>query len=257
MGLGSRRIFIGDIHGDSEKLWDLIKELRLSKEDEVIFLGDYIDKGEDSKGVLKILKQVKKEIPSTRFLWGNHDLMLYDWLMHGDPTYINTVDGVKTLQNLIGDRVKYSREGVLYGFPLETDSTGFLNIDRKVKEFLLQEYGWLFNCLEFTADYPEQVAVHGGLNFTKPDPIKDTSNYQKVNIRLNVEGNPLKKPIIVGHTAYKKITLTPDKKMIMIDTGCGLTGTNGKLSALLYYIEMDLYMDNKGKDICVESLNRF
>ena len=64
---------IGDIHGCLKTLKVLLKTLNLKENDELIFLGDYIDRGPDSKGVLDLLMGLK----NARFLMGNHeDLML-------------------------------------------------------------------------------------------------------------------------------------------------------------------------------------
>lgn len=260
---GKRRIFIGDIHGEYTKLKDLLEDLHIQPEDELIFLGDYIDRGKDSKGVLEILRKLKEKLPNVRLLWGNHELHLYEWLTENNPVYIETTEGISTLRNLVGGKVHFSDSGVLYGIPGDSDvkeeDIGFLtghisrdytkgvrNITKEVKEEVLETYQWLFDCMESEADYPEQVAVHGGLNFTKPDPIKDTSLFQKVNMRMFVSGSPLDKPIIIGHTPQKDITVTSDGKMVVIDTGCG---SGGELSALIYYPEIGIYMDKDGREV--------
>ena len=36
---------IGDVHGCSKTLSDLLSRLRLDKDDQVVFIGDYIDRG--------------------------------------------------------------------------------------------------------------------------------------------------------------------------------------------------------------------
>ena len=66
-----QRIFaIGDIHGMADKLRDLLQRLPLSADDTVIFLGDYINRGPDSKGVLDTLLAFRQEHPNTVFLLG-------------------------------------------------------------------------------------------------------------------------------------------------------------------------------------------
>ena len=52
-----RTIIIGDVHGCVDELSDLIYELRLTKKDTLIFVGDLIDKGPDSPGVIKLISQ--------------------------------------------------------------------------------------------------------------------------------------------------------------------------------------------------------
>jgi len=227
----ARRIFIGDIHGESDQLLSLLYQLNIQESDEIIFLGDYIDKGKDTLGVLNILKILNQELPSTRFLWGNHDLMFYEWLTDKNPVYEQTYEGQQTIKQLLNEE-EPSHQG-------------------KIR--LLNQYKWLFNKLEFHAEYPEHVAVHGGLNFTKADPINDTTPYEKVNTRMFISGSPIHKPIIIGHTPQPEIRLTSDKKMVNIDTNCG---AGGYLSALIYHKELNLYTDKDGNLIDGMSHNK-
>lgn len=71
----NRLIAIGDIHGEVGKLNSLIDKLDLQKQDRVIFLGDYIDRGKHSKEVIERILNLSKEIECV-FLKGNHEDML-------------------------------------------------------------------------------------------------------------------------------------------------------------------------------------
>jgi serine/threonine protein phosphatase 1 len=70
---------IGDIHGELEKLEDLLEFLPLRAEDRLVFLGDYVDRGPDSKGVVDRLIALGRERDCT-FLLGNHEAMFLDFL---------------------------------------------------------------------------------------------------------------------------------------------------------------------------------
>ena len=74
---------IGDIHGESEKLRELIASLPLEAGDELIFLGDYVDRGPDPSGVIDTLLELEQSHPCV-FLLGNHESMLLDF--HVWPT---------------------------------------------------------------------------------------------------------------------------------------------------------------------------
>jgi len=52
---------IGDIHGELEALEDLIEALPLRSDDRLIFMGDYVDRGPDSRGVVDYLVALAKE----------------------------------------------------------------------------------------------------------------------------------------------------------------------------------------------------
>ena len=65
---------IGDIHGCLDKVVRLLEVLRYdSATDRLIFLGDYIDRGPDSKGVLDLLLRLQRDNAANVFLMGNHE----------------------------------------------------------------------------------------------------------------------------------------------------------------------------------------
>ena len=75
-----RYIAIGDIHGCKNQLEKLLDKISFCQEDHLIFLGDYIDRGNDSKGVLDLLIKLKSEHPNITFLRGNHEALLLNIL---------------------------------------------------------------------------------------------------------------------------------------------------------------------------------
>lgn len=66
---------IGDIHGELAKLQRLLaKTLDVAQPaDRLVFLGDYVDRGPDTRGVIELLLQLREERPNTVFLRGNHE----------------------------------------------------------------------------------------------------------------------------------------------------------------------------------------
>ena len=72
-----RTLAIGDIHGCNTALTNLLQVARLRREDRIIFLGDYIDRGPSSKDVLETLINLQKS-SSPVFLRGNHEVMILD-----------------------------------------------------------------------------------------------------------------------------------------------------------------------------------
>ena len=67
-----RELVIGDIHGYSRALEGLLDEVKPTQNDRLTFLGDYIDRGPDSRRTLDILMQLSR-ITHPRFLMGNHE----------------------------------------------------------------------------------------------------------------------------------------------------------------------------------------
>ena len=80
----NRTIAIGDIHGCSAALEALLEAIRPSPDDVVITLGDYIDRGPDSKGVLDRLIDLGRRCRLVPLL-GNHDQVLLDVCSGKDP----------------------------------------------------------------------------------------------------------------------------------------------------------------------------
>lgn len=75
---GYRRILaIGDMHGCVHHLRTLLDAVQPAREDLVVTLGDYIDRGQDSKGVIDTLLELRRD-PEVNIvsLRGNHDAML-------------------------------------------------------------------------------------------------------------------------------------------------------------------------------------
>lgn len=70
---------VGDIHGRRDKLDALIDALPLVAGDRFVFLGDYVDRGPDSRGVVDRLLSLRERHPCT-FLLGNHESMFLDFL---------------------------------------------------------------------------------------------------------------------------------------------------------------------------------
>ncbi|MEE9420113.1 MAG: metallophosphoesterase family protein [Desulfatiglandaceae bacterium] len=80
--MGDNRVFIvGDIHGCLGMLERLMEKVSWQPErDQLIFLGDYIDRGGNSKGVVDYLVELKRSSPNVQFIIGNHEVMLLDYL---------------------------------------------------------------------------------------------------------------------------------------------------------------------------------
>ena len=70
---------VGDIHGESEMLCELLAKLPLVPGDRLVFVGDYVDRGPDSKNVVEKLIAFSKD-HRCEFLLGNHESMFLDFL---------------------------------------------------------------------------------------------------------------------------------------------------------------------------------
>ena len=71
---------IGDIHGCSKTFKELLDKIGLIEGDELYLLGDYIDRGPDSKGVIDTIFELREKGFKVICLRGNHESMLLDAL---------------------------------------------------------------------------------------------------------------------------------------------------------------------------------
>lgn len=77
---------IGDIHGHNDRLCALLNRLDLSPEDTVVFIGDYIDRGPDSAGVVETILALRENVTCV-CLRGNHEQMLMEQRAYHDPNW--------------------------------------------------------------------------------------------------------------------------------------------------------------------------
>ena len=107
---------IGDVHGRLWLLKQLIEESGMdTKSDKIIFLGDLIDRGENSPGVVEHVNKLKKENPNVVTLRGNHEQMLLDFIDNADLNWLHPANGG-------------SRTLAQYGSPVDGEG-GFTNIN--------------------------------------------------------------------------------------------------------------------------------
>ena len=71
----SRLFAIGDIHGSLTALETLVDEIGFGKDDRIVVLGDVVDRGPDTKGVIKFLMDFATR-HEVIFLKGNHEIMM-------------------------------------------------------------------------------------------------------------------------------------------------------------------------------------
>lgn len=200
------RIFaIGDIHGNSELLRNLIQILKPTKDDMLIFLGDYINRGPDSKGVIDILLALQDNT-NTRFIMGNHDEMLLAALAGG------------------ADNIKFFKK---FG---QTTVDSY-NLNFEVRNFPRPHALFFADLLDYV-ESDKHIFVHASVEPDKPMVMQDTLflrwNTISSALAKGVFPHESGKTIICGHEAGNNV-VTYDWA-ICIDTGCSVK-ENGSLTA--------------------------
>src|SRR5690348_111666 len=99
----SRTLVIGDIHGHLTALEAILRAVGLAKGDTLVALGDYIDRGPDSRGVLDRMVALESECQLIPLL-GNHEEMMLasrirgrtgnaEWLSNGGDKTLESYGG--------------------------------------------------------------------------------------------------------------------------------------------------------------------
>ena len=87
---GTRIYAVGDIHGRLDLLTEMLARIRADvaarphPRPRLVFLGDYMDRGPDSRGVLETLIALRAADPTATFLLGNHDSYVAEYLREPD-----------------------------------------------------------------------------------------------------------------------------------------------------------------------------
>ena len=94
-------VAIGDIHGNVSALEDLLPKVMptMGQGDVLVFLGDYIDRGPDTRGCLERIVRLKEQAKcAVVTLLGNHE----DWMLRTlrDPTSHSWVLGMEAFETI-------------------------------------------------------------------------------------------------------------------------------------------------------------
>ncbi len=198
---------VGDIHGCLglfNNLWGRI-ERRLNLEDKVVLLGDYIDRGPESFGVItRVLELKRKYGDRLILLWGNHEQMACSAL--GIPNSHSQYD------KEISTRVWLSNGGKE---ALASTPSG-QNFTEKLAE--LKEHLVLSHMERYSSDNHPICFVHAAIPVGKfnLDDYKDIAFglWGKPNIHHENDSSRL---MVCGHISQKNYKNLPN--LIMIDAG--------------------------------------
>lgn len=99
-----RHIIIGDVHGCINELKLLIEKLQLQEGDQLYFIGDLIDKGPDSAGVVKFVRSLSQSYPLILIL-GNHEEKFLRYVHHKEhnPKAIETMVDTEEFERYLKD----------------------------------------------------------------------------------------------------------------------------------------------------------
>jgi serine/threonine protein phosphatase 1 len=186
----------GDIHGEFLKLKNLINKIYFSKEDTLVFLGDYIDRGKMTFEVIDYLIELNKNYKCI-FLYGNHESMFMDFMsgINEDMFHIN--GGKKTIAS-------YAK----HGYDIRKN-VYYLN--RKIPKNHIK----FFQRLRRYYETDNFIFVHAGIfpGISLRESSDDILLWCRQFSSIPYEG----KPVIYGHSPNS--TILNEEYKICIDTG--------------------------------------
>jgi serine/threonine protein phosphatase 1 len=190
--MAKRTIAIGDIHGCPEALRAIIDAVQPTADDTLVLLGDYVDRGPDSRGVLEYVLELESRYRLAP-LMGNHELMLLDagqnprvigaWLECGGDATLRSYEG--KLSNIPPEHVQFIRRCKRY-FEV---ATHFFVHANYAADIALDEQ-------------PDYLLFWEHLHFHVPAPHENG------------------KIAIVGHTSQKTGEILDHGHVVCIDTFC-------------------------------------
>ena len=190
-----QRIFvIGDIHGCFDKLCALMDKIPINfNRDQLIFIGDYVDRGSGSLPVVDYLIDLKKRVPGIIFLKGNHEDMLQNYLDGSDRFTYLLNGGQRTLDEYL------NRPNNPAKYPVPSAHLEF------------------FNSLHLYYQTDDYIFVHAGLR--KKVSLESQKKIDLLWIRDEFISTDFDfgKRVIFGHTPFKEPLVHTNK--IGIDTG--------------------------------------
>ena len=197
-----RTLAIGDIHGCLEPLITLWNVLKPKPTDHIIFMGDYVDRGQDSKGVVEFLIEQSTQFPRIDFLCGNHEEKFF-------LSRIDKTDMAHWLQDWGGQQTLDS-----YG------PNGIGDVPDSHWSFLLKNKSYV------ETDTHIFVHAYAEADVDMAQQLPYTLIHQKFNHPLYGPPRPHKsgKTIICGHTAQKSHKPLNIGHAVCIDTDPGRGG---------------------------------
>jgi serine/threonine protein phosphatase 1 len=186
---------VGDIHGCLAPLERLLAKIAPRPEDEVVFVGDYIDRGPQSREVVDRLLGLPYRCV---FLLGNHERMLLDYMAGEEEDLYLENGGRATLAS--------------YGGDADDIPAAHLAFFHRLKP------------MYETADY---LFVHAGIRPLIPVAEQEVRDLIWIRQEFFKFIGKYPKPVIFGHTPLRQVLMADDR--IGIDTGCVF---GGKLTCL-------------------------
>jgi serine/threonine protein phosphatase 1 len=194
MMMKERVLIIGDVHGCLGTLQRLLEKIQWCPDsDRLIFLGDYVDRGEDSRGVIEHVMQISRTGERVDCLMGNHERVLLDFIEGRDASTFFLNGGTSTLNS-------------------------YRTFQRGYENALIPEDHILFlRSLKLWIELDDYYVVHAGLRPGVELESQSQEDLLWIRDSFIFSDYPFRKKIIFGHTPFSSPLVMENK--IGLDTG--------------------------------------
>lgn len=213
---------IGDVHGCLKELTSLHKKILTHdkfdvKKDLLVYLGDYVDRGKESKAVIDQILKLKNNKIKMINLMGNHDEYMIDFLFNNKNNIENWLNfGLdQTIRSYGIELVDFIKDG--FGDDI------IEQLRKKLLNEMSEDQINFFKSLELSYSSDKYLFVHAGI-----DPKKSLSEQTRNDYLWSrsedffKEDFKAEKIIVHGHTPVEKII--SNQFRINIDSGCYFSG---------------------------------
>lgn len=207
---------MGDIHG---QLTDLQRVLGLIEADggpdaEIVFLGDYTDRGPNSKAVLDLLVEGKAQGRNWTFLQGNHDRMFH-WFMRDYPQHeaYLSIDLTWLHPRLGGDTTLAS-----YGIEF-TQRSRMLEVHNMARDIIPEAHVKFMQDAVLSHETDALFFAHAGIRPGVPLADQDEEDLLWIRKEFHVDQRMHPKLVVHGHTPVDKAQHYGNR--VNLDSGAG------------------------------------
>jgi serine/threonine protein phosphatase 1 len=220
---GTRIYAIGDIHGRNDLLHTLLRKIdaddaaRGPADTTIIFLGDLMDRGDDSAGVIQTAMVLKASGKKVRFLMGNHEEVFVRACRKNDPKitrFFLRIGGEATVLSYPITRMEY--------MTLDMEQ-----LSERLMTLVPAEHLGFIESFEDQIIIGDYAFVHAGIKPGVPLAEQRPSDLRWIREEFVDQRGDLEKVVVYGHTIYEDIEERGSR--IGIDTGAY---ASGKLTAL-------------------------
>lgn len=213
---------VGDIHGCLSKLKELLT-YHNPKTEQLVFIGDYIDRGPDSKGVLDFVMEKQKE--GAWCLKGNHEQLLENAIDNLSNSNFSNVDYKLWIRN--------GGNTTVDSFDLKKWVTN----EEIYNE--LMKYNPFLNSLPYYKETNNIIFVHAGVDLMAEDWRNELDDMLWIRDFFHYSPNNTGKTIVFGHTPTKYLNSDQSNEIwFSEDNKIGLDG-GAVFGGLLHAVLLD------------------